>query len=225
VSVRDAAEARLAAGAGADLVDAKDPARGALGALPAPEVRAIVAAVGREALTSAVAGEPQTAPELAAALLSLDDCGLEFIKVALPTGPLGDTETEAALAPCRTPIIAAFFAEDGVDPGLLPRLARAGFAGAMIDTRVKDGRRLPDLIPPSRLGAFVEACRAAGLICGLAGSLAIDDIPALAGLGPDYLGFRGGLCAGADRRGALDPERIARAVQRLAAAARMAEPA
>ena len=46
MSVRDADEADLAARAGADLVDAKDPARGALGALPAATVRAIVAQVG-----------------------------------------------------------------------------------------------------------------------------------------------------------------------------------
>ncbi|RZK75548.1 MAG: hypothetical protein EOO66_33700, partial [Methylobacterium sp.] len=43
VSVRDAAEAEAAIRAGADLIDAKDPENGALGALPPETVRAIVA--------------------------------------------------------------------------------------------------------------------------------------------------------------------------------------
>ncbi|RZK86999.1 MAG: hypothetical protein EOO66_20930, partial [Methylobacterium sp.] len=40
VSVRDADEAVMATRAGADLVDAKDPVRGALGALPVETIRA-----------------------------------------------------------------------------------------------------------------------------------------------------------------------------------------
>ena len=46
VSVRGPDEALTALRAGADLIDAKDPERGALGALPPETVRAIVAGVG-----------------------------------------------------------------------------------------------------------------------------------------------------------------------------------
>ena len=53
VSVRDPAEAEDARLAGADLIDAKDPERGALGALEPGRVREIVARVAGEAVTSA----------------------------------------------------------------------------------------------------------------------------------------------------------------------------
>ncbi|TXN31756.1 (5-formylfuran-3-yl)methyl phosphate synthase, partial [Methylobacterium sp. WL19] len=66
VSVRDAAEAAMATAAGADLIDAKDPDHGALGALPTGTVRAIVAAVAGRAVSSAVAGEPMDAASMAA---------------------------------------------------------------------------------------------------------------------------------------------------------------
>ncbi|VUD74400.1 hypothetical protein MET9862_05029 [Methylobacterium symbioticum] len=99
----------------------------------------------------------------------------------------------------------------------MPALAAAGLAGAMIDTASKDGRRLTDRLGPADLTAFTEACRAHGLLSGLAGSLRVSDIPSLAPHRPSYLGFRGGLCRARDRRLGLDPEALAEAVRTLRA--------
>ncbi len=52
VSVRSVDEARLAAAAGADFIDLKEPSAGALGALPLATVRAVVG-VARSARRSA----------------------------------------------------------------------------------------------------------------------------------------------------------------------------
>ncbi|MFC6776219.1 (5-formylfuran-3-yl)methyl phosphate synthase [Methylobacterium gregans] len=109
------------------------------------------------------------------------------------------------------------FAEDAPDAGLVPALAAAGFAGAMIDTAGKDGRRLTDLLDPARLAAFTAAARAHGLLSGLAGSLRISDIAGLARHAPGYLGFRGGLCRDGDRRRELDPRAVAEAVRTVSA--------
>ncbi len=220
VSVRDPAEAALAADCGADLVDAKDPDRGALGALPPGMVAALAAAVRtnpNSPLVSAVAGELRGVAELASSLGALAPAGADLLKVALPAGIWGEPDIlPPALAPAGAPVIAVFFAEDGPEPSILPSVARAGFAGAMIDTRIKDGTGLPDLLPPERLAGFVAGCREAGLISGLAGSLRIADIAALAHHGPSYLGFRGGLCANSNRGLALDGVRIREAAARLA---------
>jgi len=212
VSVRDAAEAALARDGGADLIDGKDPERGALGALPAETVRAIVAVSG-DRLTSAVAGEPWDAAEASDCLAALAGTGVGYLKIAWAPG----RDATGLLLPAGRPVIAVLFAEDGPDGADVPGLAAAGFSGAMIDTRGKDGRRLTDHLDLPRLAGFTAACRAHGLLSGLAGSLRLDDIPDLATLRPGYLGFRGGLCAAADRTGRLDPARIAEAVRRLAA--------
>ncbi|KTS38609.1 hypothetical protein NS228_07625 [Methylobacterium indicum] len=212
VSVRDAAEAALARDGGADLIDGKDPERGALGALPAETVRAIVAVSG-DRLTSAVAGEPRDAAEASGCLAALAGTGVGYLKIAWAPG----RDATGLLLPAGRPVIAVLFAEDGPDGADVPGLAAAGFSGAMIDTRGKDGRRLTDHLDLPRLAGFTAACRAHGLLSGLAGSLRLDDIPDLATLRPGYLGFRGGLCAAADRTGRLDPARIAEAVRRLAA--------
>lgn len=209
VSLRDADEALTALTAGADLIDAKDPERGALGALSPETVRAIVARVGGRATTSAVAGDG-SGEGIAQAVAAMAATGVDFIKIAVGSAD----ETALAQAAARAPgrVIGVLFAEDGVAADAPDRLAAAGFAGAMIDTRGKTGTALPALLPAAHLAAFVATCRARGLMSGLAGSLALSDIPALAALHPDYLGFRGGLCQGGDRRQGLDGARLARAV-------------
>ena len=68
-----------------------------------------------------------------------------------------------------------------------------------------------------RLARFVADGKALGMLVGLAGSLGEEDVPRLAPLGADYLGFRGALCRGG-RDGSLDIERVRRVRQRLAAA-------
>jgi uncharacterized protein (UPF0264 family) len=217
VSVRDPAEAHLAAAAGAHLVDAKDPAAGALGALSPSVIRAIVEAVGDRAITSAVAGGPETWADLSAWVRSVASTGVGLVKVALPRReggmPVGLSETLRSL-PC--PVVAALFAEDYPTARAVPDLAAAGFSGAMIDTRTKNGRRLPDLMTVSELDAFLRRCKEHGLMTGLAGSLRISDIRTLAPLGPDYLGFRGGLCEAGNRRAALAAGRIADALREIA---------
>ena len=128
VSVRNATEAHLAATAGAHLVDAKDPAAGALGALPTSTIRAIVDAVGGRAVTSAVAGEPETWADLAIRVRRVALTGVGLVKVALPSReaimPAGVSDTLRAL-PC--PVVAALFAEDRLPPSVVPELAAAGF--------------------------------------------------------------------------------------------------
>lgn len=210
VSVRDPAEAEAARLAGADLVDAKDPERGALGALDTRTVREIVARVSGGAVTSAVAEPtPRDVDAMAAS-------GVNWVKTGIGPARRGDRATLAALAaaaPGR--LIAVLFAEDGPAAALVPHLAEAGFAGAMIDTAGKRGARLPDLAAPADLAAFTAACRDNGLMSGLAGSLRVIDIPSLSAYAPDYLGFRGGLCRDFDRRNGIDPLRVAEAVRSL----------
>ncbi len=210
VSVRDPAEAEAALLAGADLIDAKDPERGALGALDPTTVAAIMGRLrGAPVQTSAVA-------DSADGLTAMARTGAHWVKHGVGRALWRDPAALARIAgavPGR--VIAVLFAEDEPDAGLVPTLAGAGFSGAMIDTAGKAGVRLPDLVGADDLAAFVAACRGRGLLCGLAGSLRIGDIAALSAAGPDYLGFRGGLCRGYDRTNGIDPLRVAEAVRAL----------
>ncbi len=219
VSVVDSTEARLAHGLGADLIDAKDPEAGALGALPLASIRDIKASLPESTVTSAVAGDDGDLERLARSALAIAATGVTFVKLGL--GRTMARPANLAELGCRLAghgrFIAVLFADEDPPLSLAPALHEAGFVGAMLDTSQKKGIRLPDLLTSAQLGAFVADCRRLGLMSGLAGSLRIEDIEPLAALGPDYLGFRGGLCLAGDRRGQLDPHAVSEAARHLRA--------
>ncbi|MBS0312270.1 MAG: (5-formylfuran-3-yl)methyl phosphate synthase [Proteobacteria bacterium] len=208
-SVTDADEALLVLAAGADIVDAKNPRAGALGALPLDTVRAIVNAVGGQAPVSATVGDfPNMEPHaVARAVDMMGATGVDFVKIGLfPAPALQDCL--AALAPLCSQhrLVAVLFADRNPDIGLADRLAEYGFAGIMLDTLDKTAGGLLQHQPVARLARFVDHARQRGLISGLAGSLRVTDIPILAPLGADYLGFRGALCRNHARTQSLDTE-------------------
>lgn len=217
-SVADLPEMDMALAAGADIVDLKDPAKGALGAWEKERLRAAVArweAAGSRANLSATVGDHSLdADAIRAAAERTAGVGVPLVKIgfALPQDGAG-----AALALClaalrplarQTRLIAVLFADQRPDLSLVPRFADAGFHGVMLDTADKAAGGLLRHMMPEALSGFVSAARAAGLLSGLAGSLALADIAPLFVLRPDYLGFRGALCA-EGRTGALDPARLA----------------
>ena len=67
VSVTDAGEARAALAGGADVIDAKNPRRGSLGAVTPRTLRAICAAVNGRRPVSAALGDAADGPGIARA--------------------------------------------------------------------------------------------------------------------------------------------------------------
>ena len=209
VSVGTVEEALLALSAGADLIDAKNPDAGALGALPAERIAAIRNAIAGRATVTAVIGDHRDAASVLGAADRIAATGVDMVKIGLYP-ELDRPAVIAALGRrlAATTRLVAVLAAD-LDPPfeLIPDLAKAGFAGVMLDTEGKQGGLLTHQ-PLARLAEFIALGHAAGLMTGLAGSLRVTDIPVLAPLGPDLLGFRGGLCEHHDRRRPLLAERI-----------------
>ncbi len=206
-SVTNESEAKLAATCGADIIDCKDPSKGALGALPVDVVRAVRQAAPRDVPVSATIGDLPAEPEpVAHAVSAMAATGADYVKIGFFAG--GDVRATigglGALPLGRAKLIGVLLADR--DPGftLFDDLRRAGFLGVVIDTAGKDGRTLRDHMSASELRSFVGQAQAAGLLAGLAGSLRIGDIGDLLALEPDVLGFRGALCAGRRREGAID---------------------
>ena len=209
-SVTSAAEAVLALDHGADIIDAKDPSRGALGALPVATIAAIVAAVHGRALVSATIGDlPSDGETMVAAAHAVSATGVDFVKAGFFAGgvhcdaiaALGD----AVLGHAR--LIGVLMADLKPEFELIATMAEAGFAGVMLDTANKANGCLLDAMSAHRIAEFVQLARTHHLIAGLAGSLRAADIAPLAKFSPDVLGFRGALCA-SGRRSALDADRV-----------------
>jgi len=238
-SVADPGEAAMALRAGAAIIDLKDPRRGALGPCRLGTLRAARALVLRLDPTrpmSAAAGPARSrdAIRVAAGAARLGyrfvKCGLEDLSTpARAVAALRRVGRAARAASPGVRLIAATYADAGTVRALpwthLPEVAaRAGFDGCLLDTATKDGRRLTDVLTDRDLADFAAGCRAAGLMCALAGSLDLESLartPAL--LGADFIGARGALCSGG-RRGRLDARRVRRFARALRRTARVVAP-
>jgi uncharacterized protein (UPF0264 family) len=203
-SVRSAEEARLALAGGADIVDVKEPASGALGRVDGAVLSDIVRTVVGSRPVSATIGDVPLDPDtVRAAVTETAATGVDIVKIGFFAGDIEGTL--AALAPLArngSHLVAVIFADRAPDLAyLVPRCAASGFAGIMLDTADKRAGPLTTHLSVAALASFVESARVHGLLSGLAGALGLADIPALAPLGADYLGFRSALTVGGRERG------------------------
>jgi dihydroneopterin aldolase len=208
-SVTGPEEAHIALAGGADIIDLKDPARGALGAVSPATIRATASMLEGRVPLSAVTGDlPMEPDQVFAAACDAADAGAAIVKIGIFPGgePVRCIRALKPLA-TRTELVAVLFADRAPDLSLLPLLAEAGFAGAMLDTAGKGGGGLIDHMDLPRLRRFTAECRANGLFAGLAGALERPDIPRLLVLHPAVLGFRSALCTGG-RSGPIAPEAV-----------------
>ncbi|MEQ1696362.1 MAG: (5-formylfuran-3-yl)methyl phosphate synthase [Hyphomicrobiaceae bacterium] len=210
-SVTTVEEAQLAASCGADIVDCKDPSRGALGALSLKTVAAIRDALPSSVILSATIGDLAAEPgPVTQATLAMGQSGTDIVKIGFFPG--GDARaTIASLARDdlkHISLVGLLLADRDPDFTLIHDMADAGFAGVMLDTEGKASGGLRNHLTEPALSQFIALARNRGLFAGFAGSLALSDIAPLMRLKPNVLGFRGALCAGKIRTGSLSPEAI-----------------
>lgn len=204
VSVRDVIEAAAAIEGGADIVDAKDPVSGALGAVTLDVFRDIHAVVAGVRLVTAALGDAvdeaaieRTAETYARAGASLVKVG--FSAVACRTRVAALLAAARAGAASHAGVIATAYADAdrvaSLNPfAMIDAAAAAGAAGVLLDTADKQGPGLPGLMSPGLLSAWVCAAREARLLIALAGKLTVDDVAIVMDSGADIVGVRGAAC-------------------------------
>jgi uncharacterized protein (UPF0264 family) len=228
VSVRSPVEARAAVAGGASIIDVKEPAHGSLGRCDVSVWQAVRSAVPRSIAVSVALGElnewsVSEHPHISAGAWS----GIEFCKLGLADAPadwltlwrrLRDDlrrrvtpfpdwvavvylDWEAARAPHPDAIIGAVTAM---------RECRA----VLFDTWSKtSGARLDCAWKPR-----VERVRDSGKMVALAGSIDAAAIERWWDWRPDVFAVRGAACAGGDRLGPIDAERVARLAEAIGGA-------
>lgn len=220
VSVRNADEARAALDGGAAIIDAKEPARGALGAVEWPVLRAIHEVVGDACPSSAALGDAEDPATIADAAHRAAALGFTYVKL----GVRGERDADRARELLRaavdgahaahrgTQVIAVAYADaesvDTVPPrAIIEVAARAGAHGVLLDTAVKAGGGLLELMTASAITEWVDAAHRASLLAALAGKLQRDDLPIIAAVGADVVGVRGAACDGG-REGRVSVARV-----------------
>jgi uncharacterized protein (UPF0264 family) len=225
VSVRSAEEVAAALAGGADIIDAKEPARGSIGAVTPAVLSAIAARTPAWVPLGVALGDCTDLDELHA---SMDAARIAerraptYLKLGFAGMPSLARITrllEAAVATADPAgIVAVGYADHG-SAGTLPpedvlrSAVKAGARGILVDTWRKDRRALLDHFSIERLASLSVGARAAGLLVALAGSLDGDAIARLAGLA-DVVGVRGAACRGG-RSGEVDAGRVAELRRRV----------
>lgn len=217
-SVTSVEEALLALQAQVDIIDLKQPAQGALGALDNATVRRIVQTIAGHCPVSATIGDLPMQPELVFnAVSTMAATGVDYIKIGIfPEGDSLATIAKLTALTGRNALIAVLFADCQPDMGLISVLKQAGFKGVMLDTLDKKRGSLLQVMAKTTIEAFVTQAKVEQLLCGLAGSLRSTDITGLLPFHPDYLGFRGALCAHHNRTGQLSEAAIKQIKQAIA---------
>jgi uncharacterized protein (UPF0264 family) len=232
VSVRDAAEAAEALAGGASIIDVKEPLAGPLGAA-GPETTAAVAA----AVWAAASGRvPWTIAcgELSRGTEQIID-HLQRTIAAVPAGVGGPAAVKVGLAgmaatawrsaldeldqglpagPERIAVAYADWQTVGAPPPeeVIAAAAATGGKTLLVDTADKSSPGLLARCGREMIGGWIAQARAAGMQVALAGGVALEEIPAVAALGPDVVALRSAVCSNG-RLGSVQRRLVRRAAE------------
>ena len=239
VSVRNASEAIVAAQSGADIIDVKEPAQGALGFAGWNVIRSVAQAVGGNVVVSAALGEYSewTVDNDDRQKSDVFIADLQFVKLGLAGSmnvavknnlPPWDSEWKLARqkvegcpglngVPLSWVAVAYADAETACSPTPACVLAAAVAAGCcilLIDTYSKNGKTTLDWLSESELITLRSAANDAGLRFALAGQLTQKHLASIERIRPDIFAVRGAVCE-SDRSSSIDANKVKSLKQNL----------
>tara|TARA_R110000868_G_scaffold408411_1_gene691570 strand:- start:43591 stop:44367 length:777 start_codon:yes stop_codon:yes gene_type:complete len=223
VSVRDGAEIAPAIAGGCEILDFKDPRRGALGRVNDAMLNAAIEYCQHYSATIPLSMALGELCEWNTGQSSLTiRSEITFLKMGFSQcngSPHWISDWQNLIQRIEESSkhqhqwIAVAYADwrraDSLSPyKILETACENGCAGLLIDTFSKQNGRLLDLLSPETLGEIIELARARQLKIALAGSLRIQDLEILSDLAPDIIGIRGAACLGYSRTSAIQESAI-----------------
>ena len=208
VSIASATEAPAAMAGGADVIDAKNPLTGALGAVSPRVLSEIFAAVAGTRPVTAALGDAGDEAAVERDACTFAASGAAFVKVGfagIASPRRVAALTAAAVRGARAgsdgtaSVVAVAYADAdrvaSLAAGAFVELAaRAGAKGVLLDTADKAGPGLRGHMAPDALARWTAGAHEAGLFVALAGKLGADDLPVVRDAGADIAGVRGAAC-------------------------------
>lgn len=211
ISTTNQTEVEMAMTCGADIIDLKDPALGALGALPIQRIKELISFVGgRKEISATIGDVPMEAGLIKGSVEAFTHLGLDYIKI----GFFESSNYKSCLSVMQNfaesgiKLIAVLFVEYVYPEDLLKQIKDAGFTGLMFDTCEKNGKTIFDAFTVNQINALKLSADSLELMFGLAGSLNIQHISRIKLIAPTFAGFRGGVCDAENRVNVLNSEKI-----------------
>jgi uncharacterized protein (UPF0264 family) len=224
VSVRSLGEARLAAAAGVDLIDLKEPRRGSLGSVGLALATQVADLLGGKGVLSMALGELAEWTKDDWKLADIVRPGIKFAKIGLarlamePKWRVTWTDAIRRL-PSHCSSVAVIYADwqsaAAPRPGaILDEAVQNGCRALLVDTFHKHTGNVFSHCSAGELADVFGRARNAGMLTVLAGSLRLDDLEAALILDPDYIAVRGAVCRDS-REGEICPAKLAEWLRRL----------
>lgn len=226
ISVRNVAEALLAAREAVPIIDIKEPVNGSLGMADPSVIEASVRAIKQEnpaCLTSAACGEVLDW-EISTDLKGRSLPQLGFQKLGLAglrnrsNWPLSWRQARQQVED-RTPtanevkwVAVAYVDEEAAQSPpireIIQLAAEDQCAGVLFDTFKKSGQRFFDWMTEVELLTELKSIHSAGMFCAVAGRLSLPDVARLARWPVDVIAVRSAACDAGKRTASLSRSRI-----------------
>ncbi|MCX5657765.1 MAG: (5-formylfuran-3-yl)methyl phosphate synthase [Candidatus Omnitrophica bacterium] len=196
-----------------DILDIKNPLEGSLGANLPWIIKEIVDTVPKnQPISIAIGDVPNLPGTISLSVLGALRFKPDYIKIGLKGLK---TKKEAINLMSKvvktvrnfnptTKIVAVGYADykliKSIHPLDIPDIAKKSGADAgMLDTAIKNGKTLLNIMSTNELKEFVASCRAKKLLTALAGSLDKQNIKEIKDIGAEIFGVRGAVCLKKER--------------------------
>ena len=204
------------------IIDIKNPKEGSLGASFPYVIKKIKKVIPAGVEISAAVGDvPNLAGTVSLAALGAAVCGVDYVKVGL-MGPKTEKEAlylmENVVKTIKEfeksiKVVVAGYADykrvGTLDPLSVLRVAYYSKADAvMLDTAIKDGKKITEFLEISFLRNFIRLARKKKLLTALAGSLGREDVHTVYEIGADVFGVRGAVCERRNREASLKEDLV-----------------
>lgn len=206
----------------ADIIDIKNVNEGSLGAQVPWTIAEIVDYIhGNGVTASATLGDLPYKPGTAAlAAYGVAHCGVNYIKAGLhglntyaqAVEMMDAIRRAVRMVSPDAKVVASGYADyrrfNGLTTWDLVRAAKAAQCDVvMVDTAIKDGKTLFDVLTRDEINDFVGMAKEANLQVALAGSIKAEHAEELLKIQPDIIGVRGAVCGGTDRYSKISVEK------------------
>jgi uncharacterized protein (UPF0264 family) len=206
----------------ADIIDIKNVNEGSLGAqFPWNIVEIVDYIHGNGVTASATLGDLPYKPGTAAlAAYGVAHCGVNYIKAGLhglntyaqALEMMDAIRRAVRMVSADAKVVASGYADyrrfNGLNTWDLVRAAKVAQCDVvMVDTAIKDGKTLFDVLSLDEINDFVGMAKEANLQVALAGSINGEHVEELVKIQPDIIGVRGAVCGGPDRYSKISVEK------------------
>ena len=198
-----------------DILDLKDPDKGAIGSWEIKNLKKIISKFGNKIKISATLGDENKVYKILNKLKLFDSLKLDYIKFGIFTNDIGQLTfllNNIKKRKFKTELVPVIFVENKFLRNFVAENIKAfkrfGYNFLLLDTYSKDVGNIFEICSEDYLKILLNQSLLNNLSIGLAGKLNLSNISQLVELQPKIVGFRSAVCEGENRKKELSMSKL-----------------